>query len=94
MNSITPNKASKSAIARPNFISCRVMHKRFNRGEEQQGLAVGRTFRFKSGAAYQVQESGAVVNVNPKPHVSKADRKALKRARVAQRHEASSHHRQ
>lgn len=45
-------------------------------------LAVGRTFTFpRSGDAYTVQESGAVVNAKPKPWKNKAERKKILRER-------------
>ncbi len=56
-----------------------VMHKC-----EGGSLAVGKTFRFASGSAYQVQEDGSVRSNKPK--LSKAERKQAKRARQLDRH--------
>lgn len=54
-------------------------------GKTLGALAVGKTFVFpNSKDRYTVQESGAVVNADPKPWRSKAERKALKRARRQQ----------
>lgn len=65
----------------PRMVS--VLHKQLDPAKDgESGLAVGRVFTFpKSKDAYQVQPSGALINVNGKPYGSKADRKALKRAR-------------
>jgi hypothetical protein len=63
-----------------------VMHKQFDMEKDgQSGLAVGKVFRFRSGDAYQVQPSGAVINVIPKQYVSKADRKRWKQQRRERR---------
>lgn len=52
-----------------------VMHK-----TEDKALAVGKIYRFKSGAAYEVLSSGAVKAANSKPYLNKAERKKMKRA--------------
>lgn len=57
-----------------------VLHKRNDEGE----LAVGQTFRFNSGSAYQVQSDGSLRSHKVK--LSKAERKQAKRARQLDRH--------
>jgi len=49
----------------------------------------GETFRCSDGTVYRVAEAGNYVRFNPKPYRNKAERKALKRARVAARRAAA-----
>lgn len=65
-----------------------VLHKEFTPAvDNQTGLAVGRTFSFPTGDRYTVQESGAVVNADPKPYKGKAGRKAWLKQRRYERFE-------
>ena len=52
-------------------------------------LAVGQTFEFPNTKdRYTVQENGSVVNADPKPYRTKAERKKYLRARRQQRQDA------
>lgn len=55
------------------------------KGTEKSLLAVGRTFKFRSGRAYQVQGTGALVRVDRKPWKNKGERKRYLRARRLER---------
>ena len=54
-----------------------VLHKKNAAGH----LAIGETFKFKSGAAYTVLASGAVIRVKSQPWKSKAEAKQHRRER-------------
>lgn len=62
-----------------------VLHKQntSDQGTRTPGLAVGKTFKFPSGDAYQVQANGSVVRANPKPLSKKLRR--LQRAMEEER---------
>jgi hypothetical protein len=71
-----------------------VLHKLKNREETKEGvageLAAGQTFRFPSGDAYIVADTGAVVNAAGKPYKGKKQRKLWKKLRRIRRIVANS----
>lgn len=70
-----------------------VLHKCETITDDKNGrigaLAVGKTFRFRSGSAYTVQEDGSVRNAGPRK-LTKAERKQAKRARQMDRQLATA----
>ena len=73
MNKYDPNGNSPLMV--------QVIHKAGDDGK----LAVGTTFRFKSGTGYTVQADGSVRNAEGNPARGKAYRKKLKKIRRAMR---------